>query len=197
MDRGYTPKQFISLFDACNNVDQQVERLLTTEFGAQMSRGGWGRCCRNCLYKGRYFTVSNYSYSNMTGGREGLIDYEFLRGRQNETVVKELCVISAEASETLRFKSPYKMADHGSSDNGLNWADGHIEYKKLHTVITETVVGFAHLYAYGVSKCTLLAGLTGRPIHNLEDLECPTRLFQSRRLVYIAVSQVSQILLRN
>ena len=35
------------------------------------------------------------------------------------------------------------------------------------------MAGFAHLYAYGVSKCTLLAGLTGRPIHNLEDLECP------------------------
>ena len=54
--------------------------------------------------------------------------------------------------------------------NGLNWADGHIEYKELHTVITEAVAGFAHLYAYGVSKCTFLAGLTGRPIHNLEDL---------------------------
>ena len=39
----------------------------------------------------------------MAGGREAVIDYEFLRGRQNETVVKELCVA---ASETFRFKSP-------------------------------------------------------------------------------------------
>jgi hypothetical protein len=109
----------------------------------------------------------------MAGGRETVIDYEFLRGRQNETVVKELCVAGAAASETFRFKSPYKMADHGSSENGINWADGYIEYKELHTVLNEAVAGFAHLYAYGVSKCTFLAGLTGRPIHNLEDVNCP------------------------
>jgi len=54
------------------------------------------------------------------GGREVVIDYEFLRGSQNETIVKELCVASAAASETFRFKSPYKMAEHGSSENGVN-----------------------------------------------------------------------------
>ena len=37
---------------------------------------------------------------------------------------------SAAAAKTLRFKSPYKMADHGSSENGLNWADGNIKYNK-------------------------------------------------------------------
>jgi len=61
------------------------------------------------------------------GGREVVIDYEFLRGRQNETVVKELCVANAAAFETFLFKILYKKADHGSSENGLNWADGHIE----------------------------------------------------------------------
>jgi len=64
--------------------------------------------------------------------RDAVIDYEFLRGRQNETVVKELCVASAIASELFRFKPPYKMADHGSIENGINWADRHIEYKELH-----------------------------------------------------------------
>jgi len=58
--------------------------------------------------------------------REALIDYEFLRERHNETVVKELCVASARASETFRFKPTYKMADHGSTENGINWTDGHI-----------------------------------------------------------------------
>ena len=77
--------------------------------------------------KCRYFVHSYYSISNMTEGRDVVIDYEFLRGRQNETVVKELCVVSAAAAETFRFNSPYKMADHGSSENGLNWANGHIE----------------------------------------------------------------------
>jgi len=58
-------------------------------------------------------------------------------------VVKELSVACAAASETFRFKSPYKMADDVSSENGLNWADGHIEYKELHKVLTEAVAGFA------------------------------------------------------
>jgi len=68
---------------------------------------------------------------------------------------------------------PYNMAYHGSSENGLNLADGQIEYKELHTVLTEALAGFAHLYANCVSKYTFFAGLTGRPIHNLEDLPCP------------------------
>ena len=59
------------------------------------------------------------------------------------------------------------------SENGLNWADRHIEYKKINTVPTESVAGFEHLYASSVSKCTFLARLTGWPIHKLEDLECP------------------------
>jgi hypothetical protein len=52
-----------------------------------------------------------------------------LYGRQNETVVKELCVSICTAIETFRFKSPYKVADNVLSENDINWADGHIEYK--------------------------------------------------------------------
>jgi len=104
--------------------------------------------------------------------REAVIDYEFLRWRQNEAVVKELCVTSAAVSQTFRFKPPYKMTDHGSSENGINWIVDHIEYRELHTVLNEAVAAFAHLYAYGVSKCTFHASMTGRPIHNLEDINC-------------------------
>jgi stalled ribosome alternative rescue factor ArfA len=107
--------------------------------------------------KGSYFRKSHHSYSNMAGAsREAVIDLGFLRGRQKETVVKELCVASATASDTFRFRSPNKMAGHGSSENGINWAEGHIEYKELHTVVTEAVAGFAHLYAYIVSKVSFL-----------------------------------------
>jgi len=35
MDRSFTPKQLILLFDISNVADQQVERLFTTEFGAK------------------------------------------------------------------------------------------------------------------------------------------------------------------
>ena len=66
------------------------------------------------------------------------------------------------------------MANHGSSENGMNWADGHIEYIDLNTVVTEALAGFAHIYAYGVSNVTFLSSLTGRSIHNLEDVDCPT-----------------------
>jgi len=38
--------------------------------------------------------------------REAVIDYDLLHGLQNETVVNELCVASAVASETYRFKPP-------------------------------------------------------------------------------------------
>jgi len=92
-------------------------------------------------------------------------------------------VASAAAFETFRFRSLYKIMDHCSSEYGLNWADEQIEYKELQTLLTEAVAGFAHHYAYGVSKCTFLAGLTGRPNHNLEDIQCsPTVSFNHRRL---------------
>ena len=62
-------------------------------------------------------------------GREVVVDFEFLRGRQNDTVVKELSVDSANAVKKFRFKRPYKMADHGTSENVLNWAEGHKNIK--------------------------------------------------------------------
>ena len=93
--------------------------------------------------------------------REAVIDFESLRGRQNETVVKELCVASANASETFRFKSPYKMAHHGSSENNINCADGYIEHKESHNVGTDAVADFAQPYAYRVYKVTFHSTLTG------------------------------------
>jgi len=75
--------------------------------------------------------------------------------------------------ETCRFKPPYIMADHGTTENGINWIDWHIDYRELHTVLNEAVAGFAHLYAYGVSKCTFFAGLTERLYHNPQDVNCP------------------------
>jgi len=47
MDRGYTPQQFVALFNT--PTDRQVEEIFTSEFGAKMPRGAWGQCCRSCL----------------------------------------------------------------------------------------------------------------------------------------------------
>ena len=62
-----------------------------------------------------------------------MFHFEGFREWQNETVFNEFCVASAAAYEMFRFKGPYKMAYHGLSENGLNWADEHIEYKELNT----------------------------------------------------------------
>jgi len=97
------------------------------------------------------------------------IDFEFLRWRQNEIVVKEISVAAANVSETFRFKSPYITASHGSAENGLKWE----AYHELYTVASEAVAGFANLYAYGVSKCKFLTELLGRPILNLQDFNYP------------------------
>jgi len=48
----------------------------------------------------------------------GVIDFNYLSGKQYETVIKGLRVASAVQSEPFHFKSTYKMADHGSSVNG-------------------------------------------------------------------------------
>ena len=60
-----------------------------------------------------------------------VIDYEVLRGRQNEEVVKEVSVAAENVVETFYFKSPYTMTGHGSEKNGLLWSDGQLDYDKL------------------------------------------------------------------
>ena len=40
MDRGYTPHQFIALFDGRSNADRQVTQWFASEFGAILPRGG-------------------------------------------------------------------------------------------------------------------------------------------------------------
>ena len=104
---------------------------------------------------------------------EVVTEFEFLRGRQNEIVVKEFSVAAANVSETFRFKSPYITASHGSDKYGLNWEDGHIAYHEFYTVASDAVAGFAHPYAYGVSKCKFPTGILGRPILNLQVFNCP------------------------
>ena len=104
---------------------------------------------------------------------EVVIDYESLKGSQGEVVIKELSLAAKNVVHTLHFQSPYAMRPHGSSENGLNWDDGHIPYRQLDTVLSEAVAGYAHLYGYGIEKCKILSDLLGRPILNLEDFGCP------------------------
>jgi len=105
---------------------------------------------------------------------EVVIDYSTLTGKNNEPVVKELSIAAEGVLQTWHFRSPYVMQPHGSEKNGLNWADGHIDYHELYIVLSEAVANYPHLYAYGVIKCAILSSLLQRPILNLEDFGCPS-----------------------
>jgi len=51
---------------------------------------------------------------------EVVIDYEFLRGNQDEVIVKELSLAAKNVIHTFHFQSMYGMTPHGSDENGLN-----------------------------------------------------------------------------
>ena len=109
----------------------------------------------------------------MSSEMEVVIDYESLKGLNGDDVIKEVSLAANHALQTFHFASPYKMAAHGDTENGINWADGHIPYDQLFSVLNESVAGYTHLYAYGRDKCSFLSGLLGRTVINLEEFGCP------------------------
>jgi hypothetical protein len=105
---------------------------------------------------------------------EVVVDFISLKGARNELVCKELSIASDGVIQTYHFKSPYPMAPHGSPETGVNWDDGHVPYGQLSTVLSEAVAGYAHLYAYGETKCAFLSDLINRTFLNLEYFKCPS-----------------------
>jgi hypothetical protein len=51
---------------------------------------------------------------------EVVIDYEFLKGQNDEIVIKEVGLAADNVVQTSHFKSPYNMASHGDEESGLN-----------------------------------------------------------------------------
>jgi len=49
---------------------------------------------------------------------EAVVDYEFLKGRQNEVIVKEFSIAAKNFHHTFHFRRPYAMHPHGSAENG-------------------------------------------------------------------------------
>jgi hypothetical protein len=68
-----------------------------------------------------------------------VIDYEAMRGRQNEEVVKEVSVAAENVIEKFHFKPQYTITAHGSDKNGLFWSDSQLDYEKLRANISEAV----------------------------------------------------------
>ena len=102
-----------------------------------------------------------------------VLDFEYLKGRQKEMVVKEAAVAGGKVSDSFRFEPPYYMAPHGSVENGLNWDNGNIPYHKLASVLKEAVAGVAHVYSFGPTKRSFLAALLQSVILDLKDFKCP------------------------
>jgi len=104
---------------------------------------------------------------------ERVIYFEYLHEKQNEEVVKEVSVAADNVIETFHFKSPHPMTAHGSDENGLSWADGQLDYFTLADTISDAVLVYEHLYAYGTAKTKFLSNLLGQPVRNMEDFKCP------------------------
>ena len=124
---------------------------------------------------------------------EVVINYEYLKGKQDEVVIKENSIAAKNVLHTLHFRSPYGIFSQGSGVNGLNCDDGIIPYNELETALSEAVSGYAHLYSYGVSKYRLLSGIVGRPVFNLEVFLFPSRLKLSPRYSCVLPYQVIMI----
>lgn len=88
-------------------------------------------------------------------------------------------------TSAIRYAS--RAVPHGASrldENGLDWEDGHIAYRKLCTAVRQAVGEFAHLYSYGTTKCKLLSELLGRPNLDLQDFNRPPPSAFKRKLSY-------------
>jgi hypothetical protein len=87
---------------------------------------------------------------------EVVIDYEFLLGAHNETIVKEISLAAEDVIQTYQFQSPYAMRPNGFKESGINWDVGHILHTQLYTVLSKAVAQFLHLYVYGDFIANLL-----------------------------------------
>ena len=104
---------------------------------------------------------------------EFVMDFDYLRGRQNEIIVNEAAVAGENVSALFRLEPPYYMAHHGAVENGLNWYDGNDAYHKLSAVLKEAVAGFAHVYSFDPTKCRFLSALLDLTVLELETFKCP------------------------
>ena len=92
MDRGYTPKRFVSLFYSAI-ADRQIDRFIESELGP-LPKTSRGRPVLITI-KGKYHAFHVPFWSCYSAGIQLLmevVDYEYLTGSQNVTVIKELSI---------------------------------------------------------------------------------------------------------
>jgi hypothetical protein len=139
------------------------------------------------------FNCDPYITSICSNVAMAVLSIACLRGKDNKPVLKELAVIyyanGKSHLKVLCFKAPYSESElpikvqrtnnwiaknlH-ENVHGLKWGSGDIPYENLKKVIFSMIESDENdLYAKGTENCTLLSGILGRKVRNLEDYGCP------------------------
>ena len=104
-----------------------------------------------------------------------------------DLVLKELAIVDPDqnTSQSWIFKAAFPFTDLPiplkytneyitKHSIGLDWdADGDLMYSDLKSVLVTYTQVSSVLYTFGLTRQQFLQRLLGRPIINLEDLQCP------------------------
>lgn len=112
-----------------------------------------------------------------------VVDFNFLEGRDNEIVVKELAVADSHSNRVASyiFKRPYNWEEvpmlsariNNAIDHGCNWNDGDVLYSELETVLRREVSSAVAIYCFGHQKTNFIASLIERTVIDITQLGCP------------------------
>jgi hypothetical protein len=88
LDEGLSPRQYVSLLGA-RHADERVLELLASRFGSSVALHRGGQCCSGSYIRCVTLHVAITCRQN-ADGMELVIDYESLKGLNDEIVVKEV-----------------------------------------------------------------------------------------------------------
>ena len=107
-------------------------------------------------------------------------------GDTQDLVIKELALVDPDqnTAQSWIFRPPFAFTDLPTAlkytneyitkhNIGLHWDDGDLVYIDLKTVLVTYTQASSVLYTFGPTRQQLLQRLLGRPVINLEDLQCP------------------------
>ena len=115
-----------------------------------------------------------------------VLDFEGFRHKKSGFIIKEISVQSKYFSDTILVCPPTDFSCLTNSEqkshcwvskylHGLDWNIGDFPYCFLNTYFILLILRFpsAVFYAKGLEKCEKLSDCLKKPVHNLEDLNCP------------------------
>jgi hypothetical protein len=117
------------------------------------------------------------------------LSISYLRGKNNEIVVKEMGMVKLNPNgsdshvQCFLFEPPYgeyELSDKIRKTNrymtrqfhGIRWADGHIPYSQLCSILTKICKDEVEVYAKGSEQATFFANRCGKFVLDLDHLGC-------------------------